>query len=75
MIILNNGGKVNSKTIRKKKDGEIIDVSIQAFPISLAENSRGYYVIYRDLTELEDAKRRYEKTKKRYENLFEKVYN
>ncbi|MFW6229687.1 MAG: PAS domain S-box protein [Halanaerobium sp.] len=68
---LKDGEKISSRTIRKKKDGTKIEVSIQAFPIYVEEKNAGYYVIYRDITELEDTKRKYENIKDRYRALFE----
>jgi PAS domain S-box-containing protein len=67
---LAQGEKINSKTIRKKENGELIKVSIQAFPISLEGFNMGYYVIYRDITELEETKSKYENIKERYKALF-----
>lgn len=69
--VLSNGEKVSSKTFRKKSNSERIEVSIQAFPISLESKNAGYYVIYRDISELENTKRKYENIKDRYKALFE----
>lgn len=68
---LSQGVNVNSKTIRKKENGEVIKVSIHAFPVSLESGNMGYYVIYRDITELEETKIKYENIKERYKALFE----
>jgi len=68
---LSRGEKVSSRTIREKNDDEKIEVSIQGFPISLEGKNAGYYVIYRDITELEDTKRKYDNIKDRYKALFE----
>lgn len=68
---LSKGEKVSSRTIRKKNDDEKIEVSIQAFPISLEGKNAGYYVIYRDITELQVTKRKYKNIKDRYKALFE----
>lgn len=68
---LSNGEKVSSRTIREKSGGVGIEVSIQAFPISLEGKTAGYYVIYRDISELEVTKRKYENIKGRYKTLFE----
>ncbi|TDO91262.1 PAS domain S-box-containing protein [Halanaerobium saccharolyticum] len=68
------GQRVSSRSIREKCEGAKIEVSIQAFPISLAGENAGYYVIYRDLTELEDTKRKYENIKDRYQALFENEF-
>ncbi|MGM0379684.1 MAG: HD domain-containing phosphohydrolase, partial [Bacillota bacterium] len=58
--LLNSGKKVDSNSTREKKNGEKIKVSIQAFPVSLGTSNMGYYVIYRDITELKKTKKKYE---------------
>jgi len=68
---LAEGEKFNSKTIRKKENGEIIKVAIQFLPVSLNGGNMGYYVIYRDISELEETKIKYENVKDRYRALFE----
>ena len=68
-ITANN--EVNLKTYRKRKDGQRIDVEIQAFPLSIGEKEVEYYIIYRDITELEAVKDKYENYKGRYESFFE----
>ncbi|MGM0410792.1 MAG: PAS domain S-box protein [Bacillota bacterium] len=72
---LKKGNRVDSTTYRKKKNGEYIEVSIQAFPLTTSGNSViGYYIIYRDISELKEAKRKYENVKDRYKSLFENNY-
>lgn len=68
---LSNGEKVISRTIREKDNKQKIEVSIQAFPIFLEGKNAGYYVIYRDISELENTKRKYKNIKDRYKALFE----
>ncbi|TDO84361.1 PAS domain S-box-containing protein [Halanaerobium saccharolyticum] len=63
--------EVNAQTYRKKKDGKRIDVEVQAFSLNLKGDEVEYYVIYRDISELEAAKSKYENYKGRYEALFE----
>ncbi|MFW5987922.1 MAG: HD domain-containing phosphohydrolase [bacterium] len=65
------GENINAETIRKKDNGEMINVSIQSFPVSLKGGNMGYYIIYRDITELERTKNKYENIKNRYKALFE----
>ncbi|CCU78410.1 hypothetical protein HSACCH_00599 [Halanaerobium saccharolyticum subsp. saccharolyticum DSM 6643] len=65
------GESINSKTVRKKENGKMIRVSIQAFSVSLNGGNMGYYVIYRDITELEETRIKYENIKERYKALFE----
>lgn len=63
--------EVNLKTYRKRKDGKRIDVEIQAFPLSIGKKEVEYYIIYRDITELEAVKNKYQNYKSRYESFFE----
>ncbi len=68
---LAQGEDISSETIRRTENGNLIEVSIQAFPVSLDGGNMGYYVIYRDMTELEEAKNKYKDIKERYKALFE----
>ena len=65
------GHNIETTTYRKKKSGDNIEVAIQAFPISLKNGNVGYYVIYRDISELENTKRKYKDIKGRYESIFQ----
>jgi PAS domain S-box-containing protein len=65
------GENINSETIRKKESGEEINVSIQSFPVNLDGGNMGYYIIYRNITELKETKNKYENIKNRYKALFE----
>ena len=67
-------GEISSRTYRKKKSGEQIEVSIEAFPLSLENETLGYYVIYRDLTELKNIEKEYKEVKDRYKTLFNNEY-
>lgn len=68
---LAQGEKINNTTVRKKENGEIIQVSVQAFPVLLGDGNMGYYIIYRDDNELKNVKDRYNKIKKRDKSIFE----
>ncbi|MGM0640925.1 MAG: MEDS domain-containing protein [Thermotogota bacterium] len=68
---LSQGKNITSKTIREKENGEIINVSVQGFPIFLDGGNIGYYIIYRDISELEEAKLKYKNLQQRYQALFE----
>ena len=68
-------GKVNKNTYRQKKNGDMVRVSIQAFSLNADDDSAiGYYIIYRDISKLEETKRKYENIKNRYKTLFENEY-
>ena len=56
-----NGNDIKEESIRIKKSGDRIHVSIHAFPIRLDEGQIGIYGIYNDITERkkEEEKRKY----------------
>jgi len=68
---VSKGVNISSKTIGKRNDDKKIEVSFQAFSVSLTGKNAGYSVICRDITELENTKRKYENIKDRYKVLFE----
>jgi PAS domain S-box-containing protein len=45
------GRTVRKDTVRRRRDGTLIDTSILVTPINLGEGQRAYYAIYRDVTE------------------------
>lgn len=45
------GDRIESETIRVSKDGDLIEVSILGYPITLNGDRLGVYGIYRDITE------------------------
>ncbi|MGM0410868.1 MAG: HD domain-containing phosphohydrolase, partial [Bacillota bacterium] len=67
---LKKGKSINTTTYRRKRNGEFIDVEIQAFPLTSNDNSIiGYYLIYRDISE----KKKTEKELKREKNLSQNI--
>src|SRR4051812_28478913 len=45
------GRTVRKDTVRRRRDGTLLDTSILVTPINLAEGQHAYYAIYRDVTE------------------------
>ena len=45
------GSRISVETVRRRKDGELLDVSILSRPIRVAGASEACYAIYRDITE------------------------
>src|SRR5438046_7991642 len=45
------GRTVRKDTVRRRRDGTLIDTSILVTPINLGEGQRAYYAIYRDVTD------------------------
>ncbi|MFZ5648729.1 MAG: PAS domain S-box protein [Bacillota bacterium] len=52
------GNAVHAETLRKRKDGSLVNVSIMAYPIILGEKQVGIYAIYSDITERKQAEDR-----------------
>jgi len=46
-----NGGMISLETVRQRKDGSHVDVSILATPITIEGGQVAVYAIYRDITE------------------------
>ncbi len=45
------GETINLETVRKRKDGDLIHVSLRSTPIRTGDETLGYLVIYRDITD------------------------
>ena len=58
-------------TYRKRKDGKRIDVNIHAFSVKLGKGKVNYYIIYRDISSLKNAKR----NSTNYENRYKAIFN
>ena len=61
-----NGKKIDFDSIRRRKDGTLIDVSVLASPIIIDGEQVGIYGIYRDITERKKAE---EELKNSYDRL------
>lgn len=64
-------GEINMQSSRKKKNGKMVAVEIQAFPFALSNDEVEYAVIYQDISRLASVRNKYENYKGRYEALFE----
>ncbi|MFW6139010.1 MAG: PAS domain-containing protein [Spirochaetota bacterium] len=49
------GFKVVGETVRKRKDGKLINVSVPGTPVNMEEKKIGVFAIYRDITEKKQA--------------------
>jgi len=66
-----NGRSVEREVKRRRKDGELIDVNLQAFPIMVGNEKKGLCGIYRDMTIQKEADRELELQKSYFSQLFE----
>jgi len=60
---------VKKKTVRKRKGGGLVDVSILGYPITFNGEQVGVYAIYKDITESKRAEEALKQSEKQYRNL------
>ncbi len=53
-----NGKVVKKETMRKRKDGSLVNVFVLAYPITFNGQLVGIYAIYRDITEIKNAEQK-----------------
>jgi PAS domain S-box-containing protein len=64
-------GYASHDTVRKRKDGSLVHVSISAAPVTFENKLLGYVGIYKDITELKRAQEESEESKKHFQMLFD----
>ena len=55
--LLHKGEQVNVESVRRRRNGTLVDVSILGTPIRLGTGQMGHYAIYRDISERKHAER------------------
>jgi PAS domain S-box-containing protein len=61
-VVLTSGDKVQLESIRQRKDGLRLDVSVTATRLSLGSGNAVFYIIYRDVTEQKKADRKLQRS-------------
>jgi PAS domain S-box-containing protein len=64
-------GYASHDTVRKRKDGSLVPVSISAAPVTFENKLLGYVGIYKDITELKRAQEESEESKRHFQMLFD----
>jgi PAS domain S-box-containing protein len=67
-------GYASRDTVRKRKDGSLVHVSISAAPVSIEDKQLGYVGVYKDITNLKDAEERLREMNMRLEVTNEKLH-
>ncbi len=66
-----SGESAEVETLRKRKDGSLVNVSIIGYPIELENEQIGAYGIYRNITERKKAEKALKESKKTYESIYQ----
>lgn len=66
-----NGKTVEREVKRRRKDGKLVDMRLQAFPIKVGNEQVGLCGIYRDLTSLKEADKELELQRSYFNQLLE----
>jgi diguanylate cyclase (GGDEF)-like protein/PAS domain S-box-containing protein len=70
-IMISTGGVAYKETVRQKKDGSNVDVSIVGFPIKLENQNIGSYAIYTDITTRKKAENEINIQRTHFKQLFD----
>jgi len=64
-------GYIDHDTIRKRKDGSLVDVSMSVAPIIIQDQLIGHVGLYKDITKRKQMEEELRKSEEKYRNLFE----
>jgi PAS domain S-box-containing protein len=64
-------GYASHDTVRKRKDGSLVHVSVSAAPVTIEDRLLGYVRVYKDITELKKAHEESEESRRHFQMLFD----
>jgi PAS domain S-box-containing protein len=67
-------GYASLDTVRKRKDGSLVHVSISAAPVTIEGKLLSYVEVYKDITDMKDTEERLKEMNKRLEATNEKLH-
>ncbi len=68
---ISNNKAHRKETVRKRKDGKLVDVSLLGYPIRFSDKIVGAYIIYTDITERKQAKEALQTEKNKLQSVID----